>query len=107
VGDLIREEISRLLLTEVKDPRIGMVTITDVEVSSDIKRARVFYSVGGDEYHKGQTQQGLVSASGFIRTALATHLTIKRVPEITFVYDGTLEYGEKIDTILDTLKEKS
>lgn len=107
LGDLIREEVSKLLLIEAKDPRIGMVTVTDVEVSNDIKRARIFYNVTGDESEREKTQKGLESASGFIRSALANRLTIRRIPEISFIYDETLDYGEKIDKILMDLKEES
>ena len=107
LGDLIRQEVSRLLLMEAKDPRIGMVTITDVEVSNDIKRAKIFYNVTGDKSEREKTQKGLESASGYIRSTLANRLTIKRMPEISFVYDETLDYGEKIDKILTELKEES
>ena len=107
LGDLIKQEVSRLLLIEVKDPRIGMITITDVEMSSDIKRAKIFYNVGGGEDKRRETQEGLNKASGFIRTALAQTLEIKRIPEICFEYDTSLDYGEKIDRILDSLKKES
>ncbi len=106
LGDLIREEISSLLIREIKDPRIGLLTITDVEVSRDIRTAKVFYTVGGDRGAREQTQRGLESAVGFIKTAIAHNLTIKRVPELTFIYDSSLEYGQKIDRILEGLKEE-
>lgn len=106
LGDLIKEEISSLLIREIKDPRIGMLTITDVEVSRDIRTAKVFYAVGGDRNARKETQKGLESAVGFIRSALAQNLTIKRVPELTFIYDTSLDYGQKIDRILEELKEE-
>jgi ribosome-binding factor A len=106
LGDLIREEISTLLIRDVKDPRIKMLTITGVEVSRDIRTAKVFYTVGGGQSARKETQRGLESAVGFIKTAIAHNLTIKRVPELTFIYDSSLEYGQKIDRILEGLKEE-
>lgn len=106
LGDLIKEEISSLLIREIKDPRIGMLTVTDVEVSPDIRTAKVFYAVGGDQKARDQVQRGLESAVGFIKTAIAHNLTIRRVPELVFIYDKSLDYGEKIDRILEELKEE-
>ena len=107
--DLILEEVSRILLLEVKDPRIGMVTMTGAELSPDIRVARLFYCVGkdADGSSVADTQKGLESASGFIRSTLAANLNLKRTPEIVFVYDKTLDYGEKIDKILEDLKEET
>ncbi len=103
------EEVSRLLLTVVKDPRVGMITVTGAVLSSDKKRVRVFYNAGKivDDISIEETQKGLSSAAGFIRSSLASKLNLKRTPEIVFEYDKTLDYGEKIDKILSDLKDKS
>jgi len=106
LGDLIKEEISSLLIRDIKDPRIKMLTVTDVEVSRDIRTAKIFYSVGGDQRTREETQRGLESAVGFIKTAIAHSLTIRRVPDLTFIYDKSLDYGQKIDRILEDLKEE-
>jgi ribosome-binding factor A len=106
IGDLIREEVSRLLITETKDPRIRMTTITGVEVSRDISTAKVFYTMSGDRVARQETQKGLTSAAGFMRSAIAHKLTLKRMPELIFIYDTSLDYSEKIDKILDDLKEE-
>jgi ribosome-binding factor A len=106
LGDLIREEISSLLIRDIKDPRIRMLTVTDVEVSRDIRTAKVFYTVGGDQRAKDETQRGLESAVGFMKSALAQNLTMRRVPELVFIYDKSLDYGQKIDRILEDLKEE-
>jgi ribosome-binding factor A len=106
LGDLIKEEISNLLIKQVRDPRIGMLTITDVEVSRDMRTAKVFYTVGGDTNARREAQRGLESAVGFIRSAVAHNLTIRRMPELTFVFDTSLDYGQKIDRILEELKEE-
>ena len=107
--DLIMGEVSKLLLLEVKDPRIGMITVTDAVLSPDKKRLRVFYNVGKvvDETSIEDTQKGLNSAAGFVRSSLASRLSLKRTPEIIFEYDKTLDYGEKIDRILSDLKDES
>jgi ribosome-binding factor A len=106
LGDLIKEEISIILIRDIKDPRIGMLTVTGVEVSRDIRTAKVFYTVGGDHNARQQAQRGLDSAVGFIRSAIAHNLTIKRVPELMFIFDKSLDYGQKIDRILEELKEE-
>ncbi len=106
LADLIREEVSRLLIKEIKDPRIGMITVTGVEVSRDIRTAKVFYTVGADGTARKEAQKGLESAAGFIRSSLAAGLTIRRVPELTFIYDKSSDYGEKIDRILEELKKE-
>jgi ribosome-binding factor A len=106
LGDLIKEEISSLLIRDIKDPRIGMLTVTGVEVSRDIRTAKVFYTVGGDQKARREAQRGLESAAGFIKTAVAHNLTIKRVPELIFIYDTSLDYAQKIDRILEELKEQ-
>ncbi len=107
--DLIMEEVSRLLLLEVKDPRIGMITVTGAVLSPDKKRLRVYYNtgMGCDDFTIMETQKGLSSASGFVRSSLASKLSLKRTPEIIFEYDKTLDYGEKIDKILSNLKDES
>lgn len=106
LGDLIKEEISNLLIRQIRDPRIGMLTITDVEVSRDLRTAKVFYTVSGDDNARREAQRGLESAVGFIRSAVAHNLTIRRMPELTFVFDTSLDYGQKIDRILEELKEE-
>ena len=83
-----------------------MLTITDVEVSRDMRTAKVFYTVGGDTNARREAQRGLESAVGFIRSAVAHNLTIRRMPELTFVFDTSLDYGQKIDRILEELKEE-
>jgi ribosome-binding factor A len=105
VGDLIREEIADLLLRKIKDPRIGLVSITEVEVSSNLRRAKVYYSVIGSEEDKIRAAQGLGSALGYIKRELGFRLQLKFMPDIVFEYDPTLEYGSRIEQILQGLKE--
>lgn len=100
VGDRIREEISDLLLRKVKDPRIGFVTITGVEVSKDLRAAKVFYSILGELEDRQRAADGLASAMGFIKRELGARLQLKFMPEIVFAYDSSMEYADRIERLL-------
>lgn len=100
VGDRIREEISDLLLKKVKDPRIGFVTITGVEVSKDLRAAKVFYSILGELEDRQRAADGLASAMGFIKRELGARLQLKFMPEIVFAYDSSMEYADRIERLL-------
>ena len=97
---MIRKEISQILLDELKDPRIGLVTITKVAVSNDLRAAKVYYSVFGDEQQKEESSQGLESAKGYIKRELGMRVRLKYMPEIQFLFDDSLEYGEHIEELL-------
>jgi ribosome-binding factor A len=103
----IREEISGVLLRRVRDPRIGFVTITDVDVSPDLRQAKIYYSVVGSEVDRDQAAEGLNSARGFIKRELAARLQLKFMPDIEFVYDRSLEYGEKIENLLRDIQRET
>lgn len=103
VGEAVHEFISGLLLKGLKDPRIGFVTITGVKLTDDLRMATVYFSVIGTEEEKKSTEAGLNSAKGFIRKELAGHLSLRFVPEIIFRYDVSLDYGQRIETILHEL----
>jgi ribosome-binding factor A len=107
VGMLIREEISELLLRKVRDPRIGFVSITEVDLSPDLRVARVFYSVLGSESDRSQAAQGLRSAHGFIKRELASRLNLKFMPEILFILDNSMEQGERMERIFRELEQES
>jgi len=104
VADLLKEEISQMLCTEVKDPHIGFITITDVEVSKDLQLAKVFYTILGDERQLGESSDALQRVLPFIKRQLGKRLRLRFIPDILFRYDHSLDYGSKIDTILDQLK---
>jgi len=98
----MKQEIADILMRKIKDPRIGFVTVTDVEVSDDLRNAKVFVSVyGGD---KEASLKGLRSASAFIRTELGRRMRMKFIPEILFRFDSTLEQGAHIMELLRTLE---
>ena len=107
VGDLIREEISQIFLRELKDPRIGFVTITKVAVSDDLKVAKVYYSVFGGEQEKKEVLQGLGSAKGYVKRELGRRIRLKYMPDISFMFDDSLEYGEHIEELLQGVKDAS
>ncbi len=103
VAEAVHEIVSALLLKGLKDPRIGFTTITGVKVSDDLHFATIYFSVIGNDTEKKSTGSGLNSARGFIRRELGKNLRMRYVPEIFFKYDESLEYGQRIDTILDEI----
>ena len=102
LGELITAEVSDLLRTRVKDPRVGFVSITHVEVSSDYRHAKIFVSVMGNEEEQASTMKALKHATGFLRHELASRLTLRYMPEIVFKLDTSIEQGARI---LDLIRE--
>ncbi len=107
VGDQIQREISRMLYEDLKDPRIGMVTISRVIVSRDLSVARVYYTVYGGEEERNASRAGLEHAAGHIRTVLGRQLRIRTVPELRFVFDRSLDHVERIEALLKEIKASS
>lgn len=96
----IREEISSLLLGGLKDPRIGFTTITDVRLTPDLRQAHIYVSVLGNREQQQQTLNGLTAARAFIRRELAQRLRVRRVPELHFQLDSSIEYSARIEELL-------
>jgi ribosome-binding factor A len=107
VGDQILREISDLLLKKVKDPRLTGVTLTDVSMSKDLRRAHVYYSILGTDEQKKQAQEGFESARGYIRREIGERLHLRYVPDMQFRYDSSLEYGQKMERILEGLNPEN
>lgn len=103
VSELIHVHLSNLIERKVKDPRLDMVTITDVEVSPDAAHARVYYSAVGGDQSREDAREGLESAAGWLRYELGQVLRLRRTPELIFRYDHSMERGERISNILDEL----
>ncbi len=104
VGQLIREELSEIFRKELKDPRLGFVTLTGVKMTKDLRTAKVFISVmGGGNAHEG-TLEALSRATPFLRRALGQRLRLRHTPELLFAYDNSMEQGSRIDALLDSLK---
>jgi ribosome-binding factor A len=105
VQDAIQKEVSSIIQNELKDPRLGFVTITAVEMTQDLRYAKIFYSVlGKDEEHK-KSQEALDSALGFIRRLIAERIQLRFAPEIVFKEDKSSEYSVRIQEVLDEIKE--
>ncbi|MCB5207048.1 30S ribosome-binding factor RbfA [Methylovorus mays] len=98
VAEQMQRELADLLQFEVKDPRVGMVTVTEVEVSGDLAHAKVFYSA---EKGTPELQKGLEKTSGFLRSQLAKRLLLRTVPQLHFVYDASIDNGMKISRLID------
>ena len=104
VSDQMKHEIADILMRKIKDPRIGFVTVTDVEVADDLRNAKVFVSIyGGD---KEKTLKGLESASAFIRSELGRRMRMKFMPELLFRFDNTAERGAHIMELLRSIEEE-
>jgi len=98
--ELFKEEISVVLQRQMRDPRIGFVSITDVELSADLRHAKVFVSILGDAEAKTRTMAGLRSARGFVRTELARRIRLRYFPEVSFRVDESIERGAHVDQLL-------
>lgn len=105
VGDLIREEVAEIIMYRLKDPRIGFVTVTGVDMSPDMKSARIYVSVLKEE-DREVTLEILNSSKHFIRSLLAKRLTMKFIPTVEFRFDTSIEYGYKIDKLLKEIKDR-
>ncbi|MBI4982013.1 MAG: 30S ribosome-binding factor RbfA [Candidatus Omnitrophica bacterium] len=105
VAEAVRQEVSIIIHDKLKDPRLGFVTITRVEMAPDLRLARVFFSVlGKDEEHK-KTKQALDSSLGFIRKLVSERINLKFAPEILFKEDRSTEYSVRIEQVLNEIKE--
>jgi len=101
VNEVIREVLGAAITTEMKDPRIGFVTVTDVDTSADLRAARVYVSVLGNEDEREKTLEGLRSAHGFLQSKIGDELSMKRTPTLTFHYDESVERGARLSRLLD------
>jgi len=105
VQDAIQKEVSNILANELKDPRLGFVTITGVEISPDLRYAKIFYSVLGKEQDHKKSKKALDSALKFIRKLVAERIQLRFAPEIVFNEDKSSEYSSKIQEVLDEIKQ--
>ncbi|MEI3610884.1 30S ribosome-binding factor RbfA [Pseudogracilibacillus sp. SO30301A] len=106
VAEQMKKEVGDILNRQIKDPRVGFVTVTDVELTNDLQHATVFISVLGNEDEKQATLVGLSKASGFIRSELGKRIRLRKTPEVAFQFDEAHEYGNRIDSILRKLNEE-
>ena len=105
LNDILVKEISYILMTEVKDSNVRFVTITDVDITNDLSYAKVYFTVLKDEY-LDVTLKALNKASSFIRGKLADRVDMRHTPELKFIFDESIKYGEKIEKIIEEINNE-
>jgi ribosome-binding factor A len=105
VAELIRREVSQMLLSDIKDDRVGagMVSVTDVDVSGDLQHAKIYVSIYGTDEAKAETMAGLKSATGYVRREIGARVRLRRTPELIFLEDLSIERGTKLLSLLNQL----
>ena len=106
VGHLIQMELGQLILMKLRDPRLGFVTITHVDVNPDLKSARVFYSSLGDAKTRQASQAALEHAAGFLQKEIGTALKLRFTPKLAFLFDDSLDQGFEIDRVLRKIDQE-
>ena len=108
VAELIKREVSQMLLNGIKDDRVGagIISVTDVDVSGDLQHATIFVSIYGTEEAKTETMAGLKSATGYVRSELGSRVRLRRTPEVIFVEDRSIERGTKVLSLLNQLQQE-
>ncbi|MBU8906969.1 30S ribosome-binding factor RbfA [Desertibacillus haloalkaliphilus] len=107
VGEQMKKELSDIIMREIKDPRVDFVTVTGVDVTGDLQQAKVFITVLGDDQKKEDTLKGLSKASGFIRSEIGKRIRLRKTPEISFEFDESIEYGNKIERLLNDINKET
>jgi len=105
VAEQMKKELGEIIGQKLKDPRIGFVTVTDVDVTGDLQQATVFISVLGSDYKKEETLKGLSKAKGFIRSEIGQRIRLRKTPEIEFAFDDSVEYGNRIESLLRQVRD--
>ncbi len=105
VAELIKREVSQMLLHGIKDDRVGagLVSVTDVDVSGDLQHAKIFVSIYGTDEARAETMAGLKSATGYVRSELGSRVRLRRTPEVLFVEDRSIERGTRVLSLLNQL----
>lgn len=108
VAEQMKKEIAQILQDELKDPRLGagLVTVTGVELSSDLRYAKVYVSIYGDAAQKKEALEGLARATSFVRREVGQRLRLRHTPEIAFKFDASIEHGDHINRLLTQIREK-
>ncbi|MBP1991292.1 30S ribosome-binding factor RbfA [Paenibacillus eucommiae] len=106
VGEQIKKELSQIVQSELKDPRIGFITVTGVEITNDLSLAKVYVSVLGTDEEKEATLKAIASGSGYIRAELGKRIRLRKIPELQFKFDASIDYGSRIDNLLHQLNKE-
>ncbi len=107
LAGIIKKDVSDIIQFELKNSELGMVTVTEVTLNKDYSQAKIFVSFMGSKLSKPESIEALMRAKGFIRSSLAKQLDIRKCPDLLFVEDDSLEYGNHIDKLIDDLKHKA
>lgn len=105
VQELMKQELSKIILQDLKDPRIGFVTVTAVDVSSDLRNAKVYVSLMGSEQQIADSWRGLQSSRGFLRREIGHRVRLRYTPELTLELDKSVDYGVRIQELLQQIKK--
>lgn len=106
VQELMKQEVSKMLLRDIKDPRIGFVTVTQVELTGDLREAKIYVSIMGSEQQTEDSWQGLQSALGFIRREIGRRIRLRFTPSISFALDKSLDYSAHIQELLNKINSE-
>jgi ribosome-binding factor A len=106
IAEQIREEVSQILATEVSDPGVGLVTVTRVKVTPDLSLARVYWTTMGDAAQRKQTAKALSRAASYVRHLLSTRMTLRRSPEVQFLFDQSVAAQDRVEQILREIHEE-
>jgi len=101
VADQIQRELAEIIRTELKDPRVAMITLTGVEVTADYAHAKVFYTLMGSAEERAATEVGLKQAGGFLRSQIARRIKLHSIPQLHFIYDASVERGFELSRLID------
>ena len=101
VADQIQRELAEIIRTELKDPRVAMITLTGVEVTADYAHAKVFYTLMGGAEERAATEVGLKQAGGFLRSQIARRIKLHSIPQLHFIYDASVERGFELSRLID------
>lgn len=107
VAEQMKKELGDILSRKIKDPRVGFVTITDVEVTGDLQQAKIYISVLGEDKQKQETLIGLAKAKGFIRSEIGNRIRLRKTPELFFEFDEAIEKGNRIEHILRDINDSN
>jgi ribosome-binding factor A len=106
VAEQIREEVSQILSTEVADPGVGLVTVTRVKVTPDLSLARIYWTIMGDAAERKKTAKALARAAAYVRHLLSTRMTLRRSPEVQFLFDQSVAAQDRVEQILEEIKRE-
>lgn len=106
VAEQMKKELGEIIYQKLKDPRVGFVTVTDVEVTGDLQNATIYISVLGNESEKNATLKGLDKAKGFIRTEIGKRIRLRKTPELEFKFDESIAYGSRIESLLSQVSKE-